>query len=731
MTLTAGTRLGPYEVVARMGAGGMGEVYEARDTRLDRRVAIKVSREQFSARFAREARTIAQLNHPRICQLYDVGPDYLVMEYIDGRPLEGGMPLDRALAVALEICDALESAHSKGVVHRDLKPANILMTSSGIKLLDFGLAQVATVAIPVDATCTAGLTSAGAILGTAAYMSPEQAEAKPVDARSDIFSLGVVLYELLSGQRAFRGDSSIAVMAAVLREEPAPVSAPDAVRRVIARCLRKSPDDRFQSVAELRDALRQLNAPAAAAQQRPSIAVLPFANMSSSPDDEYFSDGLAEEIINALVKVPGLKVIARTSAFAFKGQNTDIRRIAEVLGVTTVLEGSVRRAGSRIRVTAQLITAADGSHLWSERYDRQMDDLFAMQDEIATAITSELQVKFAPSAAPRPRRQPNLQAYEAYLRYAQHQWLFTPEAFQRSRECLEQAIALDAEFALPYVGMADHHFASTTFGGAAEHVPRARRMAERALELDPELPEAHAMLGVLASFYQQDWSEAERRFQHAMAREPVPWHVRSWYSNFYLRGLRRHADARREAERALEDNPLSQMLHWCLANVLAAGGHQAEALAAYEKSVALDPQFWVARLSLGLFHAVHGHPEAALASVEAARAISANPYTIGLNAGLLQRAGRTSESDALRQGIQPGSAHEPPAMTYFDFGAGDIEQAATWATRAIDAGFAMLPNMFASPFEAQLSQARSWPELRQRLNLPESAWAEPPAVGLR
>src|SRR5687768_11533721 len=293
MTFAPGTRLGPYEVVARLGAGGMGEVYEAWDTRLDRRVAIKVSREQFSARFAREARAIAQLNHPRICQLYDVGPDYLVMEYIDGRPLEGAMPLDQALAAGIEICDALESAHAKGIVHRDLKPANILKTSSGIKLLDFGLAQVAMPDAPVDVTRTAGLTSAGAILGTAAYMSPEQAEAKPVDARSDIFSFGVVFYELLSGQRAFRGDSSIAVMAAVLREEPTPVSAPDAVRRLIARCLRKSPGERFQSVAELRDALRQLSAPAAAATERPSIAVLPFANMSSSPDDEYFSDGLA------------------------------------------------------------------------------------------------------------------------------------------------------------------------------------------------------------------------------------------------------------------------------------------------------------------------------------------------------------------------------------------------------------------------------------------------------
>ena len=271
----------------------------------------------------------------------------------------------------------------------------------------------------------------------------------------------------LSGRRAFSGDSTVAVMAAVLHKEPEPLQAPESIRKIVARCLRKSPDDRFQSVAELRAALGSVSA-RTRPEERPSIAVLPFANMSRDADDEYFSDGLAEEIINALVKIPGLKVIARTSAFAFKGQNTDIRKIAEVLGVANILEGSVRRVGNRIRVTAQLITAADGSHVWSERYDRQMEDLFAMQDEIAGAIASELKVKFAASASAHPRRQPDLHAYEAYLRYRQYQWAFTPQALRRSRECLEQAITLDPQFALPYVGLADHYLASMTFGDADE-----------------------------------------------------------------------------------------------------------------------------------------------------------------------------------------------------------------------------------------------------------------------
>jgi TolB-like protein/predicted Ser/Thr protein kinase len=719
MSLRAGARLGPYEVIGSLGAGGMGEVYRARDTRLDRIVALKVSHEQFSARVEREARAIAALNHAHICHLYDIGPNYLVMEYLEGTHLQGRLPLDEALKYTIQICDALEVAHSKGIIHRDLKPANILVTSAGVKLLDFGLAQLAAApAVPDDVTMNAGLTQAGTILGTAAYMSPEQAAARPVDARSDIFSLGVVLYEMLSGRRAFNGDSSVAVMAAVLEREPEQLDAPEAVRKVVARCIRKSPAERFQSAAELRGALGVLAVPKAA-DERPSIAVLPFANMSRDADDEYFSDGLAEEIINALVKVPGLKVIARTSAFAFKGQNIDIRKIADVLGVTTVLEGSVRRAGTRLRVTAQLIAAADGSHLWSERYDRQMEDLFEMQDEIAAAIASELKLKFAPAPAARPRRQPDLQAYEAYLRYRQYQWMFTPEALGRSRECLEQAIALDPEFALPYVGLADHYFASTTFGHADELVPQARRLAERALKLDPDLPEAHGMLGVLAAIHNPDWKEAERRLRIAMAREPVSWHVRSWYSTFFLRRMGRNEEARREAERALEDNPLSQLLHWCLANVLEGMGLEADAQAAFEKAVDLDPQFWLGWFSLAVHHATCGRQAAAVAAAEKASSIFPNLFVTGVLAALQQGRGEPSSTADLLPDSDRGDA---PSVTLacFHLVRRDIDAAVDWAGKALDDGYALFTNFVIFPFEPWLRQSSGWPGLMRRLNLPDT-----------
>jgi eukaryotic-like serine/threonine-protein kinase len=362
----AGTQLGPYELVSPLGAGGMGEVWKARDTRLNRVVAIKKLKAEHGDRFKREARAVAALNHPHICQLYDIGPDYLVLEYVEGKPLKGPLPVDETVRLAIQIASALEEAHSRGIFHRDLKPDNILLTAAGAaKLLDFGLAKMEdpTPAGDTFSTLTVGLTEPGVVVGTLAYMSPEQAQGHPVDARSDIFSFGLVLYSMVSGRRAFTGDTPFALMTAIVKEDPPPLDAPPALERIVRRCLAKRPSDRFQTVAEVRSALEQLSAKPE--EEGPSIAVLPFANMSGDKEQEYFSDGLAEEIINSLAQLPGLKVTARTSAFAFRGKEQDITKIAGELRVRTILEGSVRRAGNRIRVTAQLINAADGYHLWS------------------------------------------------------------------------------------------------------------------------------------------------------------------------------------------------------------------------------------------------------------------------------------------------------------------------------------------------------------------------------
>lgn len=452
-----------------------------------------------------------------------------------------------------------------------------------------------------------------------------------------------------------------------------------------------------------------------------SIAVLPFVNMSAEKDQEYFSDGLAEEIINALVKVPGLKVIARTSAFAFKDQHTDIRKIAEVLGVTNILEGSVRRAGNRIRITAQLIVAADGTHLWSERYDREMQDLFAIQDDIAAAIASELKLKFSPDAAARPRRQPNLQAYEAYLRYLHYQWGFTDESLRLSRECLEQAIALDPEFALPYAGLADHHLASTVAGVRAdEAMPRARELARRALEADPDLPEAHGMLGIVAGNYDRDWKEAERRFRLATARQPVPWHVRQWHSYFYLLSVGRSEEALREAERTTEDDPLSQVNYMALGTVLDALGRTDEARAAFRRTLELDPRFWWGWSQFGIHHAMYGNLDEASACAHKAFAIFPSaPRNIGLMAAVLGKAGESARADALMAQLPPETYGAPLARTCFHLVRGEMDAALDWAGKVIEQ---RNPTFFQStirPYQHVLRQSPAWPALLKKMNLTE------------
>jgi serine/threonine protein kinase/Tfp pilus assembly protein PilF len=732
-----GTKLAHYEITSHLGSGGMGDVYQATDSRLGRNVAIKLFPEAFThdtervRRFEREARVLASLNHPNIAAIHGIdefkGRKFLVMELVGGETLaeriqRGAVPTDEALSIVKQIAEGLESAHAKGIVHRDLKPANIKITKQGqVKLLDFGLAKVlAGEAADVNQshlpTLDLAQTNTGVILGTAAYMSPEQAQGKPLDERSDIFSFGVVFYELLSGRRPFIGESTVELLSAVLRDDPPPINASEELSAIVRRCMAKRAADRFASIGDLKAALYRT---ISSAQRKSSIAVLPFANISGDKEQEYFSDGLAEEIINSLVKIPGLKVIARTSAFAFKGQNTDIRRIAEILGVTNVLEGSVRRAGNRIRVTAQLITAADGSHLWSERYDRQIDDLFTMQDEIAGAIASELKLQFAPSPAHRPHRQPNLNAYDAYLRYLTYQWGFTEESLRRSRECLEQAIALDPGFALPYAGLADHHVATTVANVRSdEAMPRARELARKALELDPDLPEAHGMLGIVAGPYGLDWKEAERRFRLAMAREPVPWHVRQWHAYFYLLPMGRLEEALSEMRRTIEDDPLSQVNYFNLAGICEALGLDKEAETAFAKMLELDPRFWWGWARLGLHHAVSGRYADARACADTAIAIAPfSRLTIGLLAGVLWSTGDTQQAEEVLARVPAGAHGYAFARTCFHLVCGDIGLAVEWAGKTIDERHPPFIGDVIRPHQRLFRTAPGWSALLTKMNL--------------
>lgn len=719
MPLSAGTQLGPYEVVSLLGRGGMGEVWKAIDRRLDRVVAIKQLKAAHSEGFAREARAIAALNHPNICTLYDVGPDFLVMEFIDGAPLSGPMSFEEVVAYGQQIAAALEAAHERGILHRDLKPANVLVTGRTAKLLDFGIAQRTTAS-------ETGVTQLGVtqhtspkITGSAGYMSPEQVQGHVLDTRSDIFSLGIMLYELVSGTRPFKGDSVLEVASALLRDEPAPLDTDDRLAHIIMRCLRKNPNDRFPRMSEVREALAAITA--GPTDVRPSIAVLPFADLSPGRDHEYFSDGLADEIINVLAQIPGMKVIARTSSFAFKGQHTDIRRVAQTLGVSSVLEGSVRKAGNRIRVTAQLITAKDGSQLWSQRYDRSLEDIFEVQDQIAAAIGSALRATLE-NEPPRGRKHvPPIAAYDAYLKARHHQWRLTPESMALTRGYLDSAIALDPRFAMAHFRLSVHYFGLAMMGtlSGREAAPIIRDGLLRALVVDPTLAEAHALLGALAAVHDFDWNEAERRFAEACAREPIPAEVRGMHAIFLLvRGS--SAQASEQLRPALSEDPLSVILHHQMGVCLLAEGRTDEARTQFDEALRLEPTFAISNALRAASHWSDGRIPQALADAERTYAILPNdPAAVGFLAGLVDVSGDTARATRLLEAFD-ASGRYGTAMARAIHGAirGDLDRTAEAVEQALAERHFPTILFMRLPIGNALRTSAHWPRIARMMNLP-------------
>ena len=472
MSLTPGSHLGPYRIVSQLGQGGMGVVYRATDPRLKRTVAIKLlppdltRDETAKQRFLQEAQAASALDHPNICTIYEInetddGRLYLVMAHYEGETLKerierGPVELDDAIDIATQVGQGLAEAHGAGIVHRDIKPANLLVTKTGVvKILDFGLAKLAG---------TEGVTQTGTTVGTVSYMSPEQARGQEVDHRTDIWSLGVVLYEMLTGKPPFQGENLLSLSNAIVDDEPGSLTGSSAsVQPVVGKALSKDKAQRYQAVADLLGELRNMRSGSDAATVAtatkadvPSIAVLPFADMSPEKDQDYFCEGLAEELIDALARLEGLRVAARTSAFQFGGKGHDLAEVSAKLQVKTILEGSVRKAGNRLRINAQLINTEDGYHVWSERYDRDLDDVFAVQEEIARAVVEKLKVKLLGVAdAPLVKRPTNnLDAYNLYL-LGRHYWDRRHKGYiQKATECFEQAVALDPSYARAYSGLA-------------------------------------------------------------------------------------------------------------------------------------------------------------------------------------------------------------------------------------------------------------------------------------
>ncbi len=691
MPLTPATRIGAYEIVAPLGAGGMGEVYRARDTKLGRDVAIKVLPVDFARdperlkRFQLEAKTLASLSHPNIAMIHGLeerdGVPHLVLELVEGEPLSARLargPLEprEALAIGVQVASAIEAAHERGIVHRDLKPGNVMITPAGVaKVLDFGLAKVDAVETPDSGltqsptlTALPAGTMAGAILGTAAYMSPEQARGRAVDRRSDVWSFGCVLFECFTGRAAFEGATVTDLLARILERDPdlalLPAGTPARVRDVLRRCLRKEAAERPRDMRDVRLELSDISsAPARGdAAREKSVAVLPFENLSGA-DDEYFADGITDEIMNALSHLDGLRVAARTSCFAFKGRREDLRTVGEKLDVATVLEGSVRRAGTRLRITVQLVNAADGYQLWSERYDRELTDVFELQDAIAGAIATRLRVSMD-SDAERGRSRAgtrNLEAYELMMRgRALHskRGRYLPRAI----ECFEQAVALDPRYAEALGLLSDSYRLMSTFGVAPPEnaTLKARGLAEQAIAIDPGQAEPWSTLACVAEQFDWNFELAERHWTRALSLDPRHARARAQRALWgYMRGALSATEARTEAQRAVGDDPLNSWVVAMHSYQLGLGGWSEESITEAERAMALDAESFFSQWNLIRSFAWSGQIDRAIGLAPTILAESGRHiWVLGLLAWIYGQAGRVDHARAVRDEMEGRSRHE-------------------------------------------------------------------------
>ena len=761
MALGPGTNIGAYEIVSLLGKGGMGEVWRARDTKLGRDVAIKTLPDDVArdpdrlGRFQREARLLASLNHANIAAIYGLEESddgrFLVLELVEGETLadrltRGPVPTDECLGLALQVADALDAAHEKGVIHRDIKPDNIVITARGqAKILDFGLATTgsapqAQVSLPAAETIDDRLTNPGTVMGTVAYLSPEQARGETVDRRADLFSFGVVLHEMATGTPAFPGSTTAVIFDGIFNREPAGLGLVNVrLAAIIRKALEKDPTFRYQTASEMRTDLRRLErdsdssriaAPVTKPKRRSrkgiqSLAVLPLATTSGDPDSEYLSEGIAESLINTLAQLPKLRVAQRHKSFRYGGTNADLQEAARELDVQAILWGRVLVRGKTLVIKMELVDIDRDAQVWGQQYTKTLDDIFALQDEIAGEVVGALKVKLSGQTKKKtPRPTDNTDAYHLYLKGRFYWAKRTPENTERALEFFKQAIEEDPNYALAYTGMADC-YATLGFDPygtmpPTDAYPRAKAAARKALALDPSQGDAHASLGLCALLYDWDWVAAEREFRRSIELTPDSMGTRLWFP-FMLAITGRFDEAISEARKAVEIDPLSVNALTVLGQVLYMARHYDDANVTLDRALDIDPQYPTAHIFLGFANLAHKRFDEAIECIEKATSGHVSTHVIALKGWYYGLAGRRNDARRIFAEISAmaGSRYVSSfSMAFLHLGLGDLESVQKMMQASIEERNGICTLLHAPWFDDVRSEP-FWDDLVRQVGLPQ------------